>query len=122
MIYSLLGSVSSFENYWWGGGGGGGALLHFHLLFCKSVCKEELFSYLSDQLTTIDNMLEGEVVSTEGESVIFNKERHKFDQIAPYWQEEADARLMVHIYDISRQGYKKPMAKMLTPTLLCVHL
>ena len=34
MIYSLLGSASSFGNYWWvgGGGGGGGApsliLLH----------------------------------------------------------------------------------------------
>ena len=24
MIYSVLGSVASFENYWWGGGGGGG--------------------------------------------------------------------------------------------------
>ena len=35
MIYSLLGSVSSFENYW--GGGGGGAPHHFHLLFCGSV-------------------------------------------------------------------------------------
>ena len=32
MIYSLLRSASSFENYWWGA-----ALHHLHLLFCRSV-------------------------------------------------------------------------------------
>ena len=47
---------------------------------------------------------EGEVVSALDESVIFNKERQEFDQLAPCPQEEADGRLMVQIYDISRQG------------------
>ena len=36
MIYSLLLSVSFFENCM-GGGGGGGEAHHLHLLFCKSV-------------------------------------------------------------------------------------
>ena len=51
------------------------------------------------------------MVSVLDESVIFNKERQEFDQLAPYPEEEADARLMVQIYDISRQGYEKAMER-----------
>ena len=48
MIYSLLGLVSSFENYWWGGGGGS-APHHLHLLFCKSVYIVCAFSVLQSR-------------------------------------------------------------------------
>ena len=51
------------------------------------------------------------MVSALDESVIFNKERQEFDQLAPCPQEEADARLMVQIYDISRQGYEKAIER-----------
>ena len=41
MIYSLMRSVASFENYW-GGGGGRPASHHLHLLSCKSVYRIRL--------------------------------------------------------------------------------
>ena len=51
------------------------------------------------------------MVSALDESVIFNKRKTRVDQLAPCPQEEADARLMVQIYDISRQGYEKAMER-----------
>ena len=35
MTYSLLGSVSSFENYWWGGGGGGTTSISYSAKVCN---------------------------------------------------------------------------------------
>ena len=64
----------------------------------------------TNKLITVDAS-EGEVVSTQDKCVIFNKERQEFDQLAPCPKEEADARLMVHIYDIYSQVYEKAMER-----------
>ena len=54
MIYSLLLSVSSFENYWWGRAPLP-ALHHLHLLFSKSV---HIVCYISNTSSSVSSWYE----------------------------------------------------------------
>lgn len=72
--------------------------------------KEELFHYLAEQLTTIRSE-HGKVVSTKGETVVFNNERDDIADLAPCKHEEADTRLLLHAADAAKRSYTKVMIR-----------
>ena len=70
--------------------------------------KQELFDFLADQLGTVDVEL-GQVISTKGETVVYNRRREDTSELSPCNHEEADTRLLLHAADAAKCGFEKLM-------------
>ena len=72
--------------------------------------KQELFDFLADQLGTVDVEL-GQVISTKGETVVYNRRREDTSELSPCNHEEADTRLLLHAADAAKCGFEKLMLR-----------
>ena len=77
---------------------------NFRSFLRNDVNKTELFCLLADVL--ISSECESELVCTSLEGAITNSHPLDLSTLQPCTQEEADTRMFVHEYDISRCGYK----------------
>ena len=73
--------------------------------------KQQLFLYLADQLMDVDS--DGKKIFTRGGTKILSNqhEDNTWMMISPCTHEEADTRLMLHIYHCVQQGYKSVCLK-----------
>jgi hypothetical protein len=72
--------------------------------------KTELFHFLAEQAVSVE---QGQklIVSTQGGRVIASSELFDTSPISPCNHEEADVKLILHIADMSGQGYKRVMIR-----------
>ncbi|CAC5423003.1 unnamed protein product [Mytilus coruscus] len=68
--------------------------------------KRELFQFLSENLAEVANT-EKKVICTVGENVISNQAHIDKSKLQPCKHEEADTRVMIHVADAVRDGFKK---------------
>ena len=79
--------------------------------------KEELFHFLADQLVSVEAEL-GQVISTKGDSVVFNGQRDDISSLAPCNHEEACTRL--HAADAGKCGFNKIMLRTVDTDVLVI--
>ena len=78
---------------------------YFLFLFLSiSENKTELFSFLASNVTAIEPDMQ--VISTYHEEILCTQPRDVLG-LAPYTQEEADSRIMLHLKGIVMEGYSK---------------
>ena len=68
--------------------------------------KKELFSFLAEQIPTVDFGQGKQVITTKGEQVLCSPLRLDTCILTPCNHEEADTRMLVHAADASKAGYK----------------
>ena len=81
--------------------------------------KEELFHFLADQLVSVEAE-HGQVISTKGDSVVFNGQRYDISSLAPCKHEEADTRLLLHAADAGKCGFNKIMLRTVDTDVLVI--
>lgn len=68
--------------------------------------KVELFSFLATSVTAIDTDSEKQIISTHHAEVICTQPR-EVSGLAPCTHEEADTRILLHVEDAVKEGYRK---------------
>ena len=84
--------------------------------------KDELFKYLSDELISATHSSDYHFVSTKGELVVSNKTLD-LSRISNSDQEEADSRMILHLFDAAIEGHEKAYIRTVDSdvVVLCIH-